>query len=153
MSIIRIDKIVIERETDPYGDNPPDHLGTFSGERGKFAVLHDKNGTKQFKYFNADNVENEAQARENYLRAMEFINGNVWECFIRATATIATSDDGRYWLTNTIKSGGLYGIDSDSGEDYFQEVGRDELEALRDALRALSFIDETIDAAPIEYKL
>ncbi len=51
------------------------------------------------------------------------------------------------WLCNWIESGGLWGIESDSGEDYFESVAQDELSGLRDVLINLGFSTEEIDAS------
>ncbi len=48
--------------------------------------------------------------------------------------------------TQTITSGGLWGIESDAGK-YFEEVEREELAALCDQLHALGFSKRTIAAA------
>lgn len=47
----------------------------------------------------------------------------------------------------TVRSGGLWGIESDSGANYFGEVGREELDSLRDVLGGLGFSPEEIEDA------
>lgn len=57
----------------------------------------------------------------------------------------------------TIRTGGLWGIESDSGADYFATVGREELEQLAAMLEEIGATAEQLeevrsaDAAPAEY--
>lgn len=46
-----------------------------------------------------------------------------------------------------ITSGGLWGIESDSGEDYFTEIESEQLDELAGILRALGFTAEQIEEA------
>lgn len=49
--------------------------------------------------------------------------------------------------TQTITSGGLYGIESDSEPGYFESIERDQLAELRQQLRALGFSTRAISKA------
>lgn len=146
---IKIDKISVRYEQDTV-ESIPDHLGKFSSEPGPFAVDRKKEmGRNEFRYFNAENVENMKEARENYARAMEFEKGNVSMMGIHAEARVITGGPSE-WLINTIHSGGLYGIDSDSSAEYLADIAREQIAYLRDTLHEFGIIDETIDSAPIE---
>ncbi len=46
-----------------------------------------------------------------------------------------------------VSSGGLWGIESDSGSDYFDEVGANELTELSDMLASLGFASDAIAMA------
>ena len=59
---------------------------------------------------------------------------------IRAKATIQVND-----LLETIYSGGLWGIEDDSGQAHFQEIESDELTELSQALMQLDFTQDEID--------
>ena len=50
-------------------------------------------------------------------------------------------------VTQVVRSGGLWGIESDSDKDYLQSVGADELENLRSELLALGFGERAIEHA------
>jgi len=73
--------------------------------------------------------------------------GRTWSCVgVRAEAQIATGGP-KYWTVQTVTSGGLWGIESDSDESYFDEVGAEELAALRTILEDLGFASGQISAA------
>jgi hypothetical protein len=70
--------------------------------------------------------------------------GNSWGMIgIRAEAMVRLGR-GRF---TTVTSGGLWGIESDSGDDYFAEVGREELNDLRATLSDMGFTPAAIDEA------
>jgi hypothetical protein len=55
---------------------------------------------------------------------------------LRATVDLAPDDDGRI-STIEITTPGLWGVESDSGENYFREIAADETAYLRDDLAAI----------------
>ena len=85
----------------------------------------------------------EQEGFENKLKAFE--NGDFFYIGIKAEAEIITSYDGKNWLINKITSGGLWGIESNSGEDYLEEVRLEEERELKDILLKFGF-----DAGEIE---
>lgn len=67
---------------------------------------------------------------------------------VRAQATIKTpyGINPKCWISTTLMSPGLWGVESDSSEDYFQEVYRQEREiliAMLASLKSYSLIDTT----------
>ena len=84
--------------------------------------------------------------RENTARdfdRMESLNAGNWGFIgIRAQANIVLGE-----TCQTIHSGGLCGIESDSGESYLQEIEKDELSDLRRVLCELGFSKRAIAAA------
>jgi hypothetical protein len=76
---------------------------------------------------------------------MESYNRGDW-CYIgmRAVADITLPGSS---IIQRISSGGLWGIESDSGSDYIGEVEKDELAALRQALENVGFSPRQIAAA------
>jgi hypothetical protein len=50
------------------------------------------------------------------------------------------SKQGGYWNTQKISSPGLWGIETDSGEDYFDEVFREECEQLAEMLEQMGMV-------------
>ena len=73
---------------------------------------------------------------------LDAYNRGVWEMIgIRAVATIhiPVSDD--TVKIQTIDSGGLFGIESDSGDSYMQDIGRDQIAEVKNHLRILCVDD------------
>lgn len=66
--------------------------------------------------------------------------------YAEAKLRFATPQGG--WLNGPeVRTGGIWGIESDSGDDYFEEIGQDELEELRAELYALGFGVVEVDVA------
>jgi hypothetical protein len=118
------------------------------GERGDM-------GRNELRYFNpyAERYKGESPedirkyVRQDYDR-MESLNAGNW-CYVgicaEATIMLAPREDGG--LTQTIRSGGLWGIESDSDRSYFQEVQQEELANLKAELLALGFSKRAIATA------
>ena len=79
-----------------------------------------------------------------YASRMERLNAGDW-CFIgiRAEAEITLADH----VTQTISSGGLWGIESDSDRAYFESIEQEELAELSNQLHAAGFSKRAIAAA------
>jgi hypothetical protein len=75
---------------------------------------------------------------------MESLNNGNW-CFIGiiAKAKIVTENG----TLQTIRSGGLWGIESDSDKSYIAEIEQEQLAELRKELTALGFGKRAIDYA------
>ncbi len=86
-------------------------------------------------------------ARKDYER-MEAYNASEWSFIgIRAVAHIVIrhpSSD--LWISQTITSGGLWGIESDSDESYLRSVEKEQLGELRGILHELGFSTRAIAA-------
>jgi hypothetical protein len=77
-------------------------------------------------------------------KRMEELNKGYWYFIgIRAEASIQLVGD----LTQKITSGGLWGINSDAGEEYFTEVEGEQRNELRDELKAIGFTERQITKA------
>ena len=108
-------------------------------------------GRGELRYFNGP-VENykgiEAAEIHKYIRQdydrMESLNRGDW-CFmgIRAEAEVQTGSD----VVQRITSGGLWGIESDSGEDHVESIAREELAQLTTELVGLGFSRRAISTA------
>ena len=108
----------------------------------------------ELRYFNAsvENYEGETPEQiRKYVRCdyerMERLNRGDW-CYvgIRAEAEILIPSGGAN-LAQEITSGGLWGIESDSDESYFAEVGAEELAELRTQLSGIGFSKRAIGTA------
>lgn len=138
--MIKIKKIVIKYIPDDICSF--DWLGSFSDEKGKFAIEH-KGGRGTYKYFNAKNVDNMKQAKENYKEMMDYENGIKSLVGVQAIATIYTSQNDACtdWLINSIHSGGCWGFDSDDTET-LKDEGEMQVIELERTLKQLGFTDE-----------
>src|SRR6266480_1992579 len=95
-----------------------------------------------FRYFNPATEYGEL----DYER-MEAYNAGWWQMVgIAAEAEIRMPSG----TTQQVRSGGLWGIESDSGSDYFNEVAKEELDQLKDELRAFGFTDAQIAAVEVD---
>ena len=122
----------------------------YTGNHGE--VKHTRN---LFKWFGVRGWET-AQTRREKIRCidmaycclavlrLERLNQGDW-CYLGITALAdVRSESG---IIQTIRSGGLWGIESDSGEDYFAEVEEEELDGLRRELGSFGFGKRAIDYA------
>jgi hypothetical protein len=106
---------------------------------------------REYRYFNppADNYEGESDenirkyCQHDYDR-MRGLNNDQW-CFtgISAKAVVQLNGD----LTQTIHSGGLWGIESDSDASYISQIADEQLSELRDQLLAIGFSKRAVAAA------
>ncbi len=108
-------------------------------------------GRREYRYFNGlvENYKGEPPEnihkyiRQDYDR-MESLNRGDW-CFIgmRAEAEVQTGSA----VVQRITSGGLRGIESDSGREHLEETQREELAQLKDELVGLGFSRRAIATA------
>lgn len=144
----KINKISIVHKLDTNPDL--DWIGTFDNEaKHPFAIDREQRGDMergQYRYFNPQEgaCETKEQAEQNYRRIMEFERGDWHMLGISAQAEIATSENGATWTINTIRSGGLWGVESDSDEATLNEIGSEQLEELTDILIELGFSKDEI---------
>jgi hypothetical protein len=124
------------------------------GERGDMGRHEFRYFNPSFNYLRADGSLQEGHTAEevrkyvaqDYAR-MESLNRGDWSYIgIKAEAEISIPS-GSYSTLQTIHSGGLWGIESDSDKSYFAEVQADELANLRAQLSALGFSKRAIAAA------
>lgn len=123
-------------------DTDPDlsYLGAFSDTKGKFAVKHESDSPRSYDWFNAENVENMKDAISNYKRMLQFSNDEIHCIGIEAEAKILIPEgnDPKFGILQTIKSGGLYGIESDSAKSYLKEIEADQFSELKTVLEQLN---------------
>lgn len=91
------------------------------------------------------------------IKRMEDLNQSGW-CYIGIgaeaevsipTGTFSTAIRGgeEYRIYQTIQSGGLWGIESDSDNDYLESVEKEELAELRSQLTVIGFSSRAISTA------
>jgi hypothetical protein len=115
--------------------------------------------TREFRYFNpSDNYKGDTPenirkyTRQDYDR-MESYNSLQW-CYlgirVEANVMLHVKQENMDSITGhiqTITSGGLWGIESDSDKSYIESVEQEELSALKSELKAIGFSTRTISRA------
>ena len=93
-------------------------------------------------------IANKIESVTVHYARMESANRGDW-CMVgvRAEAEISIPTGPGYSTLQTIHSGGLWGIESNSGADYIASVEKDELDNLRAQLTALGFSKRAIAMA------
>lgn len=145
----RILSVTIHRDLD---DSPDlSWIGEYSNHPGPDDRTIDRQergdmGHGEFRYFVAAmspaDTGNAESVECDYRRMEDYSNGGWHMTRVYATADVQFLGD----VVQTLRSGGLWGIESDSG-DYFKDVEQDELAVLRSELRAAGFSDKAIAAA------
>ena len=129
----KITEITNKRDVDECPDTS--HLGKYVSTPEAGAIDRKARGDigrGEYRYFVPANPE---YGEDDYQRS-ESLNRGDW-CFmgVYAVATVSRPVPHGFRL-ESLQSGGLWGIESDSGDEYFMEVARDELEDLRAHLDA-----------------
>jgi len=88
-----------------------------------------------------------AYALEDYNRFEGLTRGDWYYIGIEVDATVSISVAGRCLNSIVVQSGGLWGIESDSGDVEINDIISDEKESLRKELQSMGFPDDQIDAA------
>lgn len=135
----RIESVKFVREHDTDADSS--YLGAYSARPGADDVTIDRQergdmGRNEFRYFIAANSARETgnpeSVEQDYNRA-EALNRGDW-CYVGVYAVAEVVIAG---TVQKIRSGGLWGIESDSGRDYFEELRAEQLAELKEQLRAI----------------
>ncbi len=158
----RIESVRIETVTDT--DPDTSYIGHYTNHPSPEAIIrvgehagkqvkdlpddyeHPSRG-REYLYFlpamTAEETGNPESPKQDFER-MESLNDGQW-CFVGIIAkAVIVSAQG---VTQTIRSGGLWGIESDSDKSYLEEIARDELFNLRAELEAFGFGKRAIDYA------
>ncbi len=88
---------------------------------------------------NSKNPEERKYALQDKKRLEAYYNDEWYFVGIQAVAEIRING-----ISQTISSSGLYGIESDSGDEYFDEVFEEQKEDLKDNLLELGFSEKEI---------
>lgn len=81
--------------------------------------------------------ETDEHRAETAARKNQFERGDLWLVGVRAVAHIQHVHKGGHSTLYRIESAGLWGIESDSGEDYLDDVFRGECDELRGLFAAM----------------
>lgn len=145
-----IESVVIEVVPEEYPDTS--HYGEYSNTWKPGAIDREEQGDwerGQFRYFIPSNLRGNTPADNlaDYKRAESFNRGDWQMVGVRAKTTLLIPQPQGGFVTQTITSPGLWGIESDSGRDYFMEVGKEELGQLKHDLKALNVPEKAADEA------
>jgi hypothetical protein len=110
-------------------------------------------GRNEYRYFIAamsgEETGNPESVEQDY-RRMEDMNRGDWQmlgCWCEAEVVLIPGGP-----IQTIRSGGLCGIESDSGDGYLREIEQEQASELREQLKALGYSDRSIGRALKEAK-
>lgn len=122
------------------------HAGKFVSELGEDDELPSK--CREFRFFvpamTGEQTGNPDSPKQDYERMEAYSNGQWNMVGIIAKAEIRNPES---MVTQVIRSGGLWGIESDSDASYLEEVGNEQLAELRAELTALGIGSRAIDVA------
>ena len=142
----KIIKVTIKRMTDEGGE--ADFLGKYSENPGEPTKTIDRRVLKHYRpgqlpFFISENTETYTESLVNYNRMEAGMRGDWCLIGIEAEAEVQFTGD----LVQRLTSGGLWGIESDAGEEYFETIQQEQLEELEGELLAVGFTLEEIVAA------
>lgn len=169
----RIVSVTIRRVAESYADTS--YLGEFSDHaKTEFSIDHHKrvaNPHNAFQWFNPGSVEDYNENAEwikggtpeqrrqywhdtmtrnaelDYKRMISLENGHWTHIGISAEAEIAVPSGPEMAIIQTIHSGGLWGIESDSGREYLESIEQEQIADLKQQLKALGFGTRAISTA------
>lgn len=143
----RIESIRVIREVDI--DPDLSWLGEYSNEPGANAIDRQERGDmgrNEFRFCNitlsGEQTGNPASVEHDYRRLEDYNRGGWCMMGVYAVAEVIIGG-----TIQRIRSGGLYGVESDAGNDYWAELGREQLAELADILKELGFSPRSIKAA------
>lgn len=145
---MKILSITVRKEIDT--DPDTSYLGRYSNDPGPDSIDREARGDmgrNEYRYFipgmTAEETGNPESPEQDYQRS-EALNRGDWNYIgLWAEAEAQLTNNGP---VQTIRSGGLWGVESDSGE-YLAEIAKEELSQLRDELEAMGFAKKDIDEA------
>ena len=159
---LQIKSVRIERVTDSDGDSS--YLGEFTNETSPGAIIREgkyvgsflsdlpadfefPRGGREYHYFlpamTGEETGNPDSPKQDW-RRMEALNNGDW-CYIGVIAKAEVWNPASQ-VCQTVRSGGLWGVESDSG-DYLNEVAKEELAGLKSELEAIGLGERAIARA------
>ena len=129
---MKLESIKVIREVDTSPDTS--YLGEYSSKPGPNAIDREARGDmgrNEYRYFNPANAEEAAEL--DYQRS-EALNRGEWCYLLIHAVAIVHSERG---IAQTVTSGYIGGIESDSDEAYLAEIETGQLAELRKELEAL----------------
>jgi hypothetical protein len=140
--IVKIESIKIVKKIDEYPDLS--YLGEYSNTPAAVCIdrkERNEQGGNEFRYFNLGCGDAE-YIEQDYKRMEAYNQGNWCMLGIYAEAVVKYPIGNGGYRLETLSSGGLGGIESDSDKDFIQEVIKEQLDDLFDHLKTFN-IDTT----------
>lgn len=148
----RILRVSIAHESDD--DPDTSYYGEYSDKPDpRFCIDRGANGDKkrgEFRYFNpSSNYDNEGMdnlvkyTEQDYARMEAYNNGQWWYIGVEAWAEVQLGSE----VCQHVRSGGVWGIESDSDAAYITECQDNQLAQLRTELEQCGFTKRMIDEA------
>lgn len=156
-------KKILEVKVEAVLDEDPDlsFLGEYTNTWEEGAIETGRDGG-YFRYFvpalTGEQTGNPDSPQEDFDR-MEAYNRSDWHMVgVRASARIAINpgrpaSQTQYTVLEDITTPGVWGVESDGGDDYLEELGGEELESLKDLLGELGFSTDELAEAFAEVKI
>jgi len=139
-------KVITRTDTDPDAS----YLGEYSNTPGKGAIDRQARGDMehgQYRYFNPSMTGAETgnmESPEQDYQRMEALNRGDWGYVgIIAEAEVVLPGSN---VVQKIKSGGLWGVESDNSKEYLEEIAQEELRQLGNELKQLGYGRRAITA-------
>lgn len=134
-------------------DESPDlsYLGAYSDNPAEHSIDRQERGDmerNQYRYFNLGTGEPE-YLEQDYER-MEAYNRQVWHMTGIIAVTVIELDEG---YTEEVRSCGVWGVESDSGDDHLNELGDEEIHALVKELKDRGIKCKPVKAKDVEVEL
>ncbi len=130
-------------------DDCPDlsHLGEYTNDGSAPGAIERENvGRGEYRYFvpamTGEETGNPDSPRQDFERMEDYNRGEWNMTFCRAVAEVSIGG-----VIQRVTSGGIGGVESDSGEDYFAELRADEFADLGGVLRQMGFSARAVKAA------
>ncbi len=149
----RIMKITFKREADDCPDLS--YLGEYQSSPGDPDKTIDRKergemGRNEHRYFVAamsgEETGNPESVEQDYKRSEDY--GNGWyQMYLRFEALVSING-----IMQTVTSGGIGGVESDSDESHFDEIREEEKDELAGVLQSMGFSEEQITTAFQEAK-
>lgn len=139
-----IESIRVERVADQYPDLS--YLGEYSDTPAAVHIDRQARGDMrrgQFRYFNLGTGDAE-YIEADYAKMEEYQDGGWNMLGIRAVAEVLVNG-----TLHTLRSAGLWGVQSDSDESYLVEIGNEQIDELADTLKEFGFTVAEIKAAGV----
>lgn len=95
-----------------------------------------------FNYVDEAPADRESYALQDYERLEKFVAGAWWFIGVQVSAVVDVPGEG----SRTVTSPGVWGIESDCGEEYVREVAEDEIAQLREELEGMGVVDFSLFA-------
>lgn len=143
----KIESITIKQHTDEMQD--VSYLETKYDDDAHKILSSCRYGPKEIKRYGWAKVKRWIQ--EDMKRLEQFNRGELWQIGIVATCTVSYPINKTDRRLETFTSGGLWGIDSDSGPEYFKQVEQEQLADLKEHLEHFNVDTSNFDQIPIQH--